>query len=49
MDEFIELVQKMRSAQIDYFKSRNKFSLYISKKLEKYVDEYILEYLNKKK
>lgn len=41
--EFIGLVQKMRGAQRDYFKTRDKYSLEKSKALERQVDKALAE------
>lgn len=42
MNEFEKLVYEMRSAQINYFRTRSKEYLQLSKQLEKKVDEYLL-------
>ena len=42
MNEFEKLVDEMRSAQINYFRTRSKEYLQQSKQLEKKVDEYLL-------
>lgn len=41
--EFVQLVEKMRTSQKDYFKSRSKFDLNEAKKLKKEVDSKIKE------
>lgn len=41
MNEFEKLVYEMRSAQINYFRTRSKEVLQQSKHLEKRVDEYL--------
>ena len=41
MNEFEKLVYEMRSAQINYFRTRSKEVLQQSKLLEKKVDEYL--------
>jgi hypothetical protein len=41
MNEFEKLVYEMRSAQINYFRTRGKDVLQQSKQLEKRVDEYL--------
>lgn len=41
MNEFEKLVYEMRSAQINYFRTRNGDVLQLSKKFEKRVDEYL--------
>lgn len=41
MNEFEKLVDEMRSAQINYFRTRSKEYLQQSKQLEKNVDEYL--------
>lgn len=41
MNEFEKLVHEMRSAQINYFRTRNSDVLQQSKHLEKRVDEYL--------
>lgn len=43
MNEFEELVYEMRSAQINYFRTRSKEVLQQSKKLEKRVDKYLID------
>lgn len=43
MNEFEELVYEMRSAQINYFRTRSKEALQQSKLLEKRVDKYFLD------
>ena len=43
MNEFEKLVNEMRSAQINYFRTRSKGTLELSKQLEKRVDEYLKE------
>jgi len=42
MNEFEKLVYEMRSAQINYFRTRDKEVLQQSKQLEKKVDEYLI-------
>jgi hypothetical protein len=37
--EYADLVERMRKAQIQYFKTRATYELNLSKKLEKEVDE----------
>lgn len=39
--KFVELVARMRNAQREYFKTRDREVLSQSKKLEKQVDQYI--------
>lgn len=46
MKDFIELVKKMRDAQKEYFRTRDKVVLAESKKLEKQVDNRINELQN---
>lgn len=41
MTDFEKLVLEMRKAQKDYFKTRDKQSLELSKRLERRVDEYL--------
>ena len=41
MNDFEELVYEMRSAQIKYFRTRDKEVLQQSKQLEKRVDKYL--------
>jgi hypothetical protein len=41
--EFIDLVRQMRTAQKEYFKTRDKGVLERSKSLERQVDRYIVE------
>lgn len=41
--EFAETVKKMRNAQKEYFRTRSGIALNESKKLEKKVDELILQ------
>lgn len=41
MNEFEKLVYEMRSAQINYFRTRSKEVLQQSKQFEKRVDEYL--------
>lgn len=41
MNEFEKLVYDMRSAQINYFRTRSKDVLQQSKQLERRVDEYL--------
>ncbi len=41
---FIKLVAELRSAQKAYFKSRDKFYLIESKRIEKEVDSYIFSF-----
>lgn len=41
MNEFEQLVFKMRTAQKDYFKTRDKNHLRRSKELERWVDEHL--------
>lgn len=41
MNEFEKLVYEMRSAQKEYFRTRSKEILQLSKQLERRVDEYI--------
>jgi hypothetical protein len=43
MNEFEKLVYEMRSAQINYFRTRGKDVLQLSKQLEKRVDEYLID------
>lgn len=43
MNEFEKLVYEMRSAQINYFRTRSKEALQQSKQLEKRVDEYLID------
>lgn len=43
MNEFEELVYEMRSAQINYFRTRSKEALQQSKLLEKRVDKYLID------
>jgi hypothetical protein len=43
MNEFEKLVYEMRSAQVNYFRTRNKEVLQQSKQLEKRVDEYLID------
>lgn len=43
MNEFEKLVFEMRSAQINYFRTRSKDVLQLSKQLEKRVDEYLID------
>jgi hypothetical protein len=45
--EFYQLVERMRQAQIEYFRTRNKEALNDSKNLERHVDGRIKEF-NKK-
>lgn len=47
MNEFEKLVYEMRSAQINYFRTRSKEVLQQSKQLEKRVDEYLKEKENR--
>ena len=47
MNEFEKLVYEMRSAQINYFRTRSKEVLQLSKQLEKRVDEYLIDKKNK--
>lgn len=47
MNEFEKLVYEMRSAQINYFRTRSKEVLQQSKHLEKRVDEYLRDKENK--
>ncbi len=47
MNEFEKLVYEMRSAQINYFRTRSKEVLQQSKQLEKRVDEYLIDKKNK--
>lgn len=47
MNEFEKLVYEMRSAQINYFRTRSKEVLQQSKHLEKRVDEYLIDKKNK--
>jgi hypothetical protein len=42
MNDFEKLVYEMRSAQINYFRTRSKDVLQQSKQLEKRVDEYLI-------
>lgn len=42
-DEFKSLVRQMRAAQVSYFKTRARYHLEDSKKLERQVDEYLKE------
>lgn len=48
MNEFEKLVYEMRSAQINYFRTRSKEVLQHSKQLEKRVDEYLRNNENNK-
>lgn len=48
MNEFEELVAKMRAAQIEYFKSRSRDTLQEAKSLEKKVDKYLADKAPKK-
>lgn len=41
MTDFEKLVYEMRSAQKEYFRTRSKGTLELSKHLEKRVDEYL--------
>ncbi len=41
MNEFEKLVFKMRKYQKDYFKTREKYALEMSKKCEQEVDEHL--------
>lgn len=41
MNEFEKLVYEMRSAQKEYFRTRSKEILQLSKQLERRVDEYL--------
>ncbi len=43
MNDFEKLVDEMRSAQINYFRTRSKDVLQQSKQLERRVDEYLRE------
>lgn len=43
---FIELVERMRAAQKDYFKNRERAALMISKELERKVDQAIERHKN---
>lgn len=43
MNEFEKLVYEMRSAQINYFRTRSKEILQLSKQLERRVDEYLID------
>lgn len=45
---FIEKVNLMRAAQVNYFKTRSRSALIASKQFEKEVDEYLNEYLGPK-
>lgn len=45
MDEFLSTVARMRQAQKDYFKTKDKNVLERSKSLERMVDKQILELL----
>lgn len=47
MEEFITLVEEMRSAQKEYFRTRSATSLNRSKQLEREVDTKIKELSNK--
>ena len=47
MEEFIILVEEMRSAQKEYFRTRSATSLNRSKQLEREVDTKIKELSNK--
>lgn len=47
MEEFINLVEEMRSAQKEYFRTRSTTSLNRSKQLEREVDTKIKELSNK--
>lgn len=42
MNEFEQLVYEMRSAQINYFRTRSKDVLQQSKQLERRVDKYLI-------
>lgn len=46
MNDFEKLVYEMRSAQKEYFRTRNKDTLELSKHLEKRVDEYLINKKN---
>lgn len=48
MEQFMELVKKMRSAQKEYFRTRSKDVLLQSKQLEKEVDMMIKEISNER-
>jgi hypothetical protein len=41
MNDFEKLVYEMRSAQINYFRTRSRDVLQLSKQFEKRVDEYL--------
>ena len=43
MNDFEKLVYEMRSAQINYFRTRSKEVLEQSKQLEKRVDKYLID------
>lgn len=43
MNEFIELVNEMRNAQKEYFKTRDKNVLSKSKELERKVDSFLAQ------
>ncbi len=43
LSEFEKLVYEMRSAQINYFRTRSKEALHQSKQLEKRVDKYLID------
>lgn len=45
--EFADIVKKMREAQKNYFKARDKDSLDISKRLESQVDKILAERLER--
>ncbi len=45
-DEFVELVSKLRSAQKNFFKTRQANYLADAKQLEKKVDKAIMEFKN---
>lgn len=44
LHELADLVEKMRHAQKQYFRTRSKTWLAQSKRLEKQVDDYLAEY-----
>ena len=46
MNDFEKLVYEMRSAQINYFRTRSKEVLQQSKQLEKRVDKYLIDKKN---
>ncbi|MDQ7950151.1 MAG: hypothetical protein AAGB30_11140 [Pedobacter sp.] len=40
-DDFIELVKKMRKAQVEYFRTRSSIAMAEAKKLEREVDKLL--------